>query len=206
MTNEPDFRELIGDEGDSAELDRLRRVHDLLVAAGPPPELPPTLANPPEVETSKVLEFKRRRPATLLAAGIAAAAAAFVIGYAIGDRHSSFSAQGPPIQMHGLRQASGAHADISVGSHDSGGNYSLQMKVRGLVRAPKGSWYELLLSKKGRPTLSCGDFAVGGSGVTTVRLSVPYDLPDWHQTGRYDGWVVVLRSPKQQAAPIVMTT
>jgi hypothetical protein len=35
MTNEPDFRDLVGDEGGREELDRLRRVHDLLVAAGP---------------------------------------------------------------------------------------------------------------------------------------------------------------------------
>src|SRR5581483_793290 len=67
VTNEPDFRELVGDEGGREELDRLRRVHELLVAAGPPAELSPRVANPPQVEESKVLEFKRRRPATLLA-------------------------------------------------------------------------------------------------------------------------------------------
>ena len=35
----PDFRELVGDEGTPEELALLRRAHDLLVAAGPPPEL-----------------------------------------------------------------------------------------------------------------------------------------------------------------------
>ena len=65
------------------------------------------------------------------------------------------------------------------------------MTVKGLSRLPDGGFYELLLSKKGVPTASCGDFAVDGN-VTTVRLSVPYDLPDWHRAGKYDGWVVVM--------------
>lgn len=205
MTNEPDFRELVGDEGGREELDRLRRVHELLVAAGPPPELSPRVANPPDVEESKVLEFKRRRPATLLAVGIAAVAAAFVIGYAVGDHHSSFSAQGPAIPMHGIGQARAAHADIKIGSHDSGGNYPLEMTVQGLRRLPKGGWYELLLSKGGKPTLPCGDFAVAGTQ-TTVRMSVPYDFSDLRARKAFDGWVVVAHSPGAKSAPVVMTT
>ncbi len=204
MTNEPDFRDLVGDEGDHEELQRLRRVHDLLVAAGPPPELSPALTHAPEVEESKVLEFRRRRPATLLAVGIAAVAAAFVVGYAVGDRHNGFSAQFS-VPMHGVGRALAAHADVNVGSHDSGGNYPLEMTVKGLPQAPRGGFYELLLSKKGVPTVSCGDFAVRGD-VTTVRLSVPYDLPDWQRAKKYDGWVVVLHAPGQRTAPVVMKT
>jgi len=205
VTNEPDFRELVDDEGDREELDRLRRVHELLVAAGPPPELSPAVADPPEVEESKVLQFKRRRPATLLAVGIAAAAAAFVIGYAVGDHHNGFSASGPPIPMHGVGQVAIARADIQIGSHDSGGNYPLEMTVQGLPRLPKGGWYELLLSKGGKPTLPCGDFAVDGTR-TTVRLSVPYDFQDLRAHKAFDGWVVVAHHAGQKAAPVVMST
>ena len=205
MTNEPDFRELVGDEGRPDELDRLRRVHDLLLAAGPPPELSPAVANPPEVEESKVLEFKRRRPATLFAIGAAAAVAAFVIGYAVGNRQNSFSAIGLPIPMHGIGRLAAARADIKVGSHDSGGNYPLQMTVQGLPRLPKGGWYELLLSKNGRPTLPCGDFAVDGTR-TTFRLSVPYDFSELHQRHLFDGWVVVKHAPGTHGAPVVMST
>jgi hypothetical protein len=203
VTNEPDFREIVGEEGASDE--RLRRVHDLLVAAGPPAEMSARVTNPPDVEHSKVLEFKRRRPATLLAVGIAAAAAAFVIGYGVGQRQNSFSAQAS-IPMHGVGAVNkAAEAQIKVGSHDDGGNYPLEMQVKGLRDAPKGGWYELLLSKKGKPTASCGDFAVDG-GETTVRLSVPYDLPDWHQKKLYDGWVVVLHRAHEKSAPVVMST
>jgi hypothetical protein len=201
---EPDFHELVGDEGDAEELGRLRHVHDLLVAAGPPPELSVAVADPPEVEESKVLEFKRRRPAALFGIAAAAAAAAFIIGYAVGNRQNSFDAQFT-LPMHGVGTAIAARADIGVGSHDQGGNYPLEMKVEGLRHAPKGGWYELLLSKHGKPTASCGDFAVDG-GQTTVRLSVPYDLPDWHERNIYDGWVVVLHRPGQKNAPVVMTT
>jgi hypothetical protein len=203
VTNEPDFRELVGDE--AADDQRLRRVHDLLVAAGPPAEMSARVTTPPDVEHSKVLEFKRRRPATLLAVGIAAAAAAFVIGYGIGQRQNSFSAQAA-IPMHGIGATNkAAEAEIKVGSHDNGGNYPLQMQVKGLPDAPKGAWYELLLSNHGKPTLSCGIFSVDG-GETTVRLSVPYDLPDWHQKKLYDGWVVVLHRHGLKSAPVVMTT
>src|SRR5262249_36852154 len=47
VMKEPDFRELVGDEGTPEELAKLRRAHDLLVAAGPPPELSPRLAEAP---------------------------------------------------------------------------------------------------------------------------------------------------------------
>ena len=42
----PDFDELVGNDLGSEERDRLRRAHELLVAAGPLPELPPSLADP----------------------------------------------------------------------------------------------------------------------------------------------------------------
>lgn len=204
MTNEPDFRDLVGDEGEPEELDRLRRVHELLVAAGPPPELPPALAAPPKVEDSKVFEFKRRRPATVFALAAALAAASFVVGYAVANKSTGFEASAV-VPMHGVGQLAVAKADIKVGTHDSGGNYPLEMTVQGLPRLPKGGWYELLLSKNGRPTLPCGDFAVDGAP-TTFRISVPYDLNDLRAHHAFDGWVVVKHAPNLHSAPIVMTT
>ena len=66
----PDFDQLFGDEVSGAERERLRGVHDLLVAAGPPPELSPALESPPDVggagAGAKVLLFPRRRRAALL--------------------------------------------------------------------------------------------------------------------------------------------
>ena len=35
----PEFDDLVGDEGTPEELARLRSAHQMLIAAGPPPEL-----------------------------------------------------------------------------------------------------------------------------------------------------------------------
>jgi hypothetical protein len=204
VTNDPDFRELVGDDGAPEELDRLQQVHDLIVAAGPPPELSPAYEHAPKIEESKVYEFKRRRPTAVFAIAIAAAAAVFAIGYGVGNRGNSF-ASAAEVPMHGLGAQAAATANISVGKHDTGGNYPLEMSVKGLPHLPKGGWYELLLSKKGRPTLPCGDFAVDG-GTTNVRMSVPYDLTELHKAKLYDGWVVIRHAPGTKSAPVVMTT
>ena len=63
MSDTPDFRELVGEDLPRDEEERLRRVHELLVAAGPPPELPPHLQEPvePEQERDNVSYLPRRR-------------------------------------------------------------------------------------------------------------------------------------------------
>lgn len=205
MTQEPDFNELIGDEGSPEELARLRQVHDMLLAAGPPPELSPALEHAPVVpEDSKVVQFRRRKPVAFFAIAAAIAVAAFAIGYAVAGRnaafHSSFS-----VPMHGLGTQRAAVGEVEVGDHDSGGNYPLQMSVTGLRDLHKGGWYELLLSKHGKPTLDCGSFVVDGKE-TTFRLSVPYDLDKLHKAKKYDGWVVVRHTPGSTSTPVVMST
>ena len=202
MTNEPDFTNLVGDEGSSEELDRLRRVHDMLVAAGPPPELSPAMAHPPDVEESKVVAIGRRRPTTMIALAAALAVVTFLVGYAVADKRTGFSSKAE-VPMHGIGLAHSAHADIAIGSHDVSGNYPLQMTVQGLKPLPRGGWYELLLSKRGKPTLSCGTFTMDGQPLT-IRLSVPYDLSEFGKL--FDGWVVVKHLPKQTSSPVVMTT
>ncbi len=198
----PDFRELVGDEGTPEELAMLRRAHDLLVAAGPPPELSPYLAEPPRsIGRSSLLPRRRRGALFVLAAGIVAAA--FGAGFLIGDRGSSEFPSSRSVPMDGVGQLAAARATLAIGEHDAGGNYPLRMTVRGLPEPPRGGWYELLLSKHGRPTLSCGSFSVGGKAVT-VRLSVPYDLSDFPKL--FDGWVVVEHVPNQRHVPLVMTT
>jgi hypothetical protein len=206
VTNEPDFRDLIGEEGDPEELERLRRIHDLLVAAGPPPELPPQLEQPPSVAEAKakIVPFPRRRKALVVWVAAAAVAASFLVGYLVAYHRTGFSAKAT-IAMHGVGALSSAEADLKVASHDTGGNYPLEMTVSGLHPLPKGGWYELLLSKHGRPTLPCGAFIVDGGKQLTVRLSVPYDLSARGKL--FDGWVVIRHVPGQHGtAPVVMTT
>jgi hypothetical protein len=200
--NTPDFFDLVGDEGTPEELAQLRRAHDMLMAAGPPPELSPRLAEAPAAHSRSSLLPRRRRSAAFLVAA-AVVAGAFGIGLLVGDRDSSGFTQSRAIPMHGVGQLASARATLGVGEQDSAGNYPLKMTVRGLPSLPNGGWYELLLSKGGRPTLSCGSFAASKNGVT-VRMSVPYDLSQFPKL--FDGWVVVQHEPNQHRAPLVMTT
>ncbi len=177
-------------------------MHDLLVAAGPPAELSPSLERPPAASESKIVAFRKRRPATVIAIAAAMAACAFVAGYVVADHRTGFSAE-RTIPMHGVGQFAAARASLQIGEHDSSGNYPMLMTVHGLKRLPKGGWYELLLSKNGRPTLSCGVFR-SQAAVQTIRLSVPYDLDRFPQL--FDGWVVTRHLPAGHAAPVVMTT
>jgi hypothetical protein len=198
----PDFRDLVGDEGTPEELEQLRRAHDLLIAAGPPPELSPRLAEAPaSIGRSSWIPRRRREAAFALAAGVVAAA--FGIGFLVGDRDSNDFPQSRVVPMHGVGQLASADATLAVGEQDTAGNYPLKVTVRNLPRVPNGGWYELLLSKKGRPTLPCGSFAITGRAVT-VRLSVPYDLSQFPDL--FDGWVVVEHVPNQKHIPLVMTT
>jgi hypothetical protein len=197
----PDFFDLVGDEGTPEELEQLRRTHDMLLAAGPPPELSPRLAEAPRAHSRSSLLLRRHRSAAFLLAA-AVVAGAFGIGLLIGDRDSSGFTQSRAVPMHGLGQLASARATLGVGEQDSAGNYPLKMAVRGLPPLGTGGWYELLLSKGGKPTLPCGSFASATKGVT-VRMSVPYDLTLFPKL--FDGWVVVAHPPKQQSR-LVMTT
>ncbi len=196
MTHEPDFHDLV-DAGDlrADERARLERVHDLLVAAGPPPELPPKLAGAPAPPRAQVLAFPRRRILAAVAVAAALAAAAFG-GYEIGTGSSSTAGWHGPIVMRG---ASEALASLRVSPADAAGNRTVKMRVRGLPSLPAGGYYELLLTRNGHLGPECGYFAVTGES-TDVTMTIPYRL----QPGT--GWVIVSRVPgKPQSGPILST-
>lgn len=194
----PDFRELVGDDGTPEELARLRRAHDLLIAAGAPPELSPRLAEPPATR-DRLSWWHERRIQAAFGLAAAVAAAAFGVGYLVGNHGTpEYAAAGPPIPMHAL--ASGAAtASIVIGERDAVGNWPLLVKVSGLPQLPKKQWYELYLTRKGKPAAYCGSFSVNETGRTTVRFSVPYHL------NRFDGWIVTT-SVKQPNRPVLLTT
>ena len=194
----PEFRDIVGDDLAPAEEAQLRRVHELLLAAGPPPELPPALAEPPAERGAKVIGFPvRRRLGVAVVLAAALAAAAFGGGYFVGDRGSGWTSQGAPIAMHGASRAQ--LASIRLAPKDAAGNWPLLLRVKGLPELPKGGYYELLLTKDGKFGPSCGTFRVHGT-VTEVVLNAPYRLKAW------DGWVVVAHSPgKHESRPILST-
>ena len=195
MTRPPDLRELIGDEG--APDERLARVHELLVAAGPPPEAVPR---------SPHVGGPRRRRWAELALAAALASVALAVGFVVGSRGDGFQAV-RTIAMHGVGPVADASADLAMAAPDANGNTALEMDVERLPQLPPGGWYELYLSKQGVIGASCGTFVVAGDE-TTVRLSVGYDLAAWRDADRYDGWVVTAHVPGQPSSGqrILLTT
>jgi hypothetical protein len=176
----PDFDELVGDDLQPEERARLLRVHELLVAVGPPPELSPSLTSPPAAE-ARVIPIPRRRWRT---AGLLAAAVvliAFGAGWLASDRTRADHVE-RTVAMAG---ANGAHADIDILDVDAAGNWPMRMVVTGLKPLSGGRTYTLWLTKHGKLEASCGTFTVVGKGSTTVQLNAPYKLKE------YTGWVVI---------------
>ncbi len=181
-----DLNEILGDDLEPGERERLERVHALLAEAGPPPELPPALEHAPEPPAAVVVPFPRRYRYTALAAAVAAAVALFGVGYLVGGGGGTEPLR--TISMSGTNQAA---AELDVFEKDAAGNWPMELRVSGLAPGR----YELWLTRGGKLAEPCGAFAVA-AGETTVPLNAPYALRD------FDGWVVV---PSGATAPVLTT-
>jgi hypothetical protein len=181
----PDFDDLVGTEATGAERERLRRTHDLLLQAGPPPELPPQLQTAPNVG-ARVTRLRRRevkRRAVLLLAAALSIAVVFAAGYAVASSRGgkSATALAARLVLKGTSAAPRAQGTLDVW-RPQGGNWPMTLSVSGL---PKHARYEVYLVRNGRPWGSCGGFRVGSSsGSMTLRLTAPYALR------KGDSWVV----------------
>ena len=200
MSRPPDFDELLGGEELSPdERARLRLAHDLLVRAGPPPELPPALAEPPATGATVRFLPRRRRIATLLVAA-ALLLLAFGGGYLVAHHgRGSSSAVAFTVKMHGTPRAPEAVASLEVLEVDGAGNWPMVMRVRGLKQLPKNGYYELYLTWNGKLGPQCGTFRVHG-GTTDVRLNAPYVLK------KFNGWVVTPHVPGRVVASDALLT
>ncbi len=180
------FEELIGgvEDLDPAERARLQRVHELLVEAGPPPEVPLDLRDPPAAEPVRLLPQRRRYTLALIAAALVAIA--FGSGYLLGGRSDDTSVF-RNVSMAGVGEGRGGFASIEIREKDGAGNWPMVVRVRGLQESrSRDDYYELWLTKNGEFADSCGRFIVR-EGVTEVALTVPYGFKS------YDGWVVTRR-------------
>jgi hypothetical protein len=173
-----EFDELTKDLS-AEERERLQRVHDLLVEAGPPAELPASLRHAPRPQQRL---FWLRRPAVAIALAGTIAVLAFAAGFLVADEDADFEPV-RTIAMHGVGSAPDAAATIELGRPDAAGNYPLWLRVQGLQPVAREGYYELLLTRGGEPIASCGTFKVE-SGETSVPLTVGYEID------RFEGWVV----------------
>jgi Anti-sigma-K factor rskA len=179
----PDFDTLVGSELDAAERERLRRVHDLLVEAGPPPELPARAPVTP-------LTRRRRRRGVLLAVAAALAVAAFALGVAVGDgsrgRTTDFV-----VSMAGTESAGDASASLVVYEVDGAGNWPMELEVEGLPPSATDSVYELWLTRDGRAVTICGSFLTEDDGSASVPMNAPWRLSE------FDGWLILEEGSKK---------
>jgi hypothetical protein len=189
VSRKPPLDELIGSEATGAERESLQRAHELLLQAGPPPELPDTLEAGP---TLKMTLGKERRPtksrAMLLLAAAVAVLVVFLGGYTLGGNgggshsHPSLLSQA----LKGTALAPQAQGTLEVWNSNDGHNWPMTLTVVGLPQLQPHSYYEVYLFRHGRLGGSCGLFRVGSSSQApvTVTLTSPYEL----QKG--DSWVV----------------
>jgi hypothetical protein len=175
-----EFNELTGDLSPE-EQERLRRVHELLVDAGPAPDLPRSLRRAPRPDRRAALASPRPLAAAL-AAALAVAGGSFAVGYFVADDGLEFD-HDFSVEMRGAEAAPNASATIDMGERDEAGNWPMVIRVRGLPELPPGGRYLLYLTRNGRPIAWCGSFRVH-EGTTTAPLTAPYRFDE------YDGWVV----------------
>ena len=211
-TRPPDFDDLIGDDVSPDERARLQGVHELLVRADPPPELSPELEQVPWPEEALAplglirMPSRRGRQRPWLVYATAAAAlvlVGFLIGQLGGSNGTSFEVQ-RTVKMHGVGAAARAAAVIEVGRAGSDRNWPMVVTISNLPPATNGGYYDLWLSKRGKPVFLCGSFNTRVAADTVVRLSAAYPL----RQGGFDGWIVtkhVAGSPERDA-PLVLTT
>jgi Anti-sigma-K factor rskA len=182
----PDFDELVGTDLEPEERERLRRAHDLLIAAGPPPELPTELADPTGPPHAEAIPFRnRRRNAAIAVLAAALAALAFGIGYLTGHSKSGNTFTEGTVVMQGTAAAPEAVGSIQLGAKDKAGNWPMLVRISNLDKLPQDAYYTLWLTRKGRAVAPCGSFLVRGGGhPTEVEFTVAY------KRSNFDGWVV----------------
>lgn len=194
----PDFRELVGDDLPGEEHARLKRVHDQLVAAGAPPELPPALQDPPAAGSS-VSWLPRRRLGAALVLAAALTLAAFAAGFLLGKGRDSDASAFKPVQTVVLGNQAQTVV-VRVGGPDDAGNRQMLLTVEGLRRLPRGDYYSLFMTKKGEAVATCGTFKVTGAERKDVRFTVGYDFDE------YDGLLLAeYRVSDHKDHPILRT-
>jgi hypothetical protein len=187
LTREPNFDELIGTEAVGDERERLRHAHELLVEAGPPPELPPSLRKAPSFGVFSLHQRRvvKRRALVLLAAALSVAVV-FFAGYVVRGGGSSAKGPNPVVSLHlkGTSALPNAQATLELWrSRD--GNWPMTLSVVGLPKLAHHGYYEVYLVRNGHPWGLCGTFrGAGPSKALTVTLNAPYVLH------KGDSWVV----------------
>jgi hypothetical protein len=185
-----DFDELIGADVAGEERERLRGVHELLVEAGPPPELPASLQHVPRPgEVRRLRKLSVQRKIALVAAALIVLVVTFTAGFATG--HTNTAQPLATLHLSGTKAAPHAQGTLDVSSPVSG-NWPMTLSVSGLPKVAAPDYYYVWLVRKGKPLAPCGEFVVAKpSDSLTLTLSAPYKLQ------RGDTWIVTRKAYNQ---------
>jgi hypothetical protein len=189
----PDFDELVGADLDVSDRDRLLRVHELLVAAGPPPEL--RLGEEAQPAAAPVRLSSRRRRFGVLALAAALGVVVFAVGVLVGDWRDN-PGTFEVLTMTGTAYTTGVRGTLTIFDADEAGNWPMELRVDGLEPPSGGRPYELWLTRGGELKALCGSFLAEADGTTVVPLNAPYKLKE------FDGWVVVVEG---STSPLLTT-
>lgn len=182
----PNFDDLVGTDLEAGERARLLRVHELLIQAGPPPEL--------GADATVVALRPRRRRVGLAGLAAALGVGLFATGAIVGNRGGpgTFAV----VTMTGTAYTTGLNASLTIFDVDDAGNWPMELEVEGLEPSPDRRPFELWLTRKGKLAALCGSFLAEADGRTVVPLNAPYRLKD------FDGWVVVVEGSE---SPLLTT-
>jgi hypothetical protein len=179
-----DLRDRVGEDVSEAELERLQRADELLRATPAPPEVPASLTAAVLAIPQRFKPFARRRLLVAACASAALAAGTFAIGFWVGRPASRAVAERVTLVATPAAPPS-AKMVLTVLPVDTAGNWQMVGTVSGLRPLPKHAYYEVWMTRSGKPIAACGRFVVDDGGrATGIWLNAPYDLHE------YDRWVV----------------
>jgi len=192
VSDAPKFQDLVGEGLPPTEHERLERVHEMLIEAGPPPELPPELEEVPDGKGAVAIPEReptglpRRRVGAALALAAAIALIAFLGGYLAGYKHTG-NTSFESVRSVALTNNQ-VQAIVRFGPRDGNGNTPMLLKVEGLKQLSAGDYYTLYMTKDGKPVVVCGSFNVRGPRSTTLRFPVAYDPANFNglEIARWD--------------------
>jgi hypothetical protein len=192
VSEQPDLRDLVGEDVTEAELESLRRVDELLRATTPAPEVPQSLTASVRAIPAARPPWRSRRIGAAVAAAAALAAGTFAIGFWTGgDSEPPPALERIELVATGLAPRSGMA--IEIYPIDQAGNWAMLADVWGLEPLPEGGYYEVWLTQGSHAVSSCGRFVVDATGgAENVWLNAPYSFR------QYDRWIVTAHVPGQE--------
>jgi hypothetical protein len=106
--------------------------------------------------------------------------------------------------MKGTAKAPSSAAVVELGRVGSDGNWPMLITVTNLQPVGNDSYYEMWLSKKGKPVYLCGSFNTKEGADTVIRLTAAYPL----KKGKFDGWIVTrhVEGVSLTKEPVLLTT